>query len=83
MCPVSRQSPAARAAADMTRISAWAVGSASCFATIVIGCNLVSVLVDQHRPDRNLALVEGQPGLVEGETHPPFVFAVDRNGAWS
>jgi hypothetical protein len=54
------------------------------FPTIVIGGDLASVLIDQNRPDGNLTPVKSQPGLIEGETHPMFVFVASRTrrGHW-
>ncbi len=48
-------------------------GIGELFAAIVIGRHHLAVPVDQHSSNRDLALIEGQPGLVEGESHPALV----------
>jgi hypothetical protein len=48
-------------------------GVGQLFAAVVIRRHQVAVPIDQHSSNRNLALIEGQPGLIESESHPVLV----------
>jgi hypothetical protein len=38
-------------------------------ATIVVGSDDIAVCVEEHRPNRNVVVVDGQPGLAQGCLH--------------